>query len=310
MVEKILNNLQYVCAKSSFMGCLKGIADYYSLNYSLPWLFAASGHAFLINIHDQICPSGPYCWDFSKSFDLLSQVEVGFKISDLGFFNGETPPPTRSQLEEKIRSLIDHGIPLILLNMDFQIIKGYNDNALLLEPYLPKIKSSFPPKLTYSTWNEFNELHMNVFSVEKVDRSFHAPKKFLKIILDAALQMGTTSNVWTNGKYSTGLAAYDRWMAAKELGDRKHWGHHWNGLVWSESREMASKFFLEIAPILSEELIKKNLLEIAKQYHQLADTLNWAANMKNKNLRLMFLKKGKAIERSCLDLLQIVHDQL
>jgi len=60
---KILQNLKYENLATNLIGCLKGCADYFNLNISTSWLFGASGHAFLINIHDEICPSGPYCWN-------------------------------------------------------------------------------------------------------------------------------------------------------------------------------------------------------------------------------------------------------
>jgi hypothetical protein len=47
----------------TLMGVLKGALDYYGIETSIPTVFGASGHAFLINIHDELCPSGPYCWN-------------------------------------------------------------------------------------------------------------------------------------------------------------------------------------------------------------------------------------------------------
>ena len=46
---------------TTMMGVLKCALDYYKIDVDAPTVFVASGHAFLINIHQQLCPSGPYC---------------------------------------------------------------------------------------------------------------------------------------------------------------------------------------------------------------------------------------------------------
>ena len=46
------------------MGVVKGAMDYSGIKTSDARAFGGSGHAFLINVHRQLCPSGPHCWDY------------------------------------------------------------------------------------------------------------------------------------------------------------------------------------------------------------------------------------------------------
>ena len=44
------------------------------------WLFGASGHAFVINIHDQLCPSGPTAWNTRRMSELSENVGCDLEV--------------------------------------------------------------------------------------------------------------------------------------------------------------------------------------------------------------------------------------
>ena len=54
-----IENLMMPPYSTTLVGVLKGALDYHGIEYSTPLVYGLSGHAFLINIHKQICPSGP-----------------------------------------------------------------------------------------------------------------------------------------------------------------------------------------------------------------------------------------------------------
>lgn len=108
---------------TTLIGVLKGAAAYFGLAHSDPMLFGASGHAFLINVHEQLCPSGPYCWN-TAGFDRLIG-NLGVRRTDLGFFGPDSRAQDRGQVEAQLRSALDQGIPCALLNLENQLITGY-----------------------------------------------------------------------------------------------------------------------------------------------------------------------------------------
>ena len=59
-------NLDQAPHNTTLMGVLRGVVDYCGLDISDATLYGSSGHAFVINIHAELCPSGPYCWDLSR----------------------------------------------------------------------------------------------------------------------------------------------------------------------------------------------------------------------------------------------------
>ena len=47
---KKLENLRWKPRNVTHLGCIKGCLDYLGMDVSEPWLYGATGHAFIINI--------------------------------------------------------------------------------------------------------------------------------------------------------------------------------------------------------------------------------------------------------------------
>jgi hypothetical protein len=100
-------------SNTSMMGVLKGAADYHGLGLSEPMIYGMSGHAFLLNIHPQLCPSGPYCWKRENADPLIRNM--GLEMTNLGYFGAEADDETRAGVERKLRAALDQGIPLFIV---------------------------------------------------------------------------------------------------------------------------------------------------------------------------------------------------
>jgi len=59
---KKLDGLTYTPTWISHMGCLSGCTRYLNLPTTDSWIYGATGHAFIINISRDSCPSGPTAW--------------------------------------------------------------------------------------------------------------------------------------------------------------------------------------------------------------------------------------------------------
>ena len=53
-MEKKIENLRWQPKWISHLGCVKGCLDHLGVGVSDAWLFGATGHAFVINIHPEI----------------------------------------------------------------------------------------------------------------------------------------------------------------------------------------------------------------------------------------------------------------
>lgn len=238
-----LENLDQPPLNTTMMGVLKGVSDYHGLDLNNPMIFGLSGHAFLINIHTELCPSGPYVW---KGETMLPLIEnMGMKMTDLGFFDQSADGEARERVERQMREALDAGIPCSLLNMENQIIDGYDNTGFFTaQPWAPH--NPFPPaRLSFSTWKELGEeLHITFYTIEKV-RPIERHTAILAS-LDYAVDMHRNPTKYNIAGYGVGLQAYDNWVNAVPASGSTH-GNWWNATVWSECRFMAAKYFAEIA---------------------------------------------------------------
>jgi hypothetical protein len=268
-----LENLSQGRLNTTMMGVVKAVLDYYHLDSSEAWAFGGSGHAFLINIHEQICPSGPYCWKYDGFQKLLRNL--GLEMTDLGFFHKGSTPEERAAVEQRLKQSLDTGIPCSLMNMENQVISGYDDKAFFTAQPWGDCCGGFPPAtLTFGTWPEFkDETHVSFFTFGKL-----APaddKTIVRESLRYALDLFRHPERHSFEHYGIGPSAYDNWARAVVEHGSSH-GNWWNGTVWSECRAMASGYFTEIgqkfAPVAGQAR------EMGNAYREIADLLSRAAD--------------------------------
>jgi hypothetical protein len=296
MAEKLVRNLRMYPFNTTLMGVLKGVADFFDMTMSNAWLFGGSAHAFLINIHDQLCPSGPYVWNREPFFKLVRNL--GIEVTDLGYFSVKSTPAERGRVEGSLRRSIDAGTPCSLLNMENQIIFGYDDLGFVVQQPWPQM--DFPPKtLTFGTWKELgDEFHINFFTFGKTKKA--DDRTVVRDGLSAAVDMARNPEHWRQEHYYVGIQAYDAWIKAVKDGFGGIHGNWWNGMVWSECRQMASDFFTEIAT-KRQGGISEAAEELRDQYGNLAKLLG---RVKEKELasdeKIETLRDAQKVEESCI----------
>lgn len=291
-----LANLKQPPLNTTMMGVLKSAADYHGLGLSEPMVFGLSGHAFLINIHTQMCPSGPYCWKRENAEPLIRNMGLG--MTDLGFFGTGTNAEARSVVERKLREALDKGIPCSLINMENQIIDGYDATGFFTaQPWGPKM--GFPPaRLSFGTWQEFGkEVHVNFYTIEKlkpIDR-----QEAVLASLDYAIDMFKNPAKHSSRDYAVGPLAYDNWIAAVPTSGSSH-GNWWNATVWSECRQMAARYFTEIGKANAQVAGLCSQMNVA--YLKIADNLKMASEKTMEpEAKIKLLKETKQLEATAIE---------
>lgn len=291
-----LVNLKQPPLNTNMMGVLKSAADYHGLGLSEPMVFGLSGHAFLINIHTQLCPSGPYCWKRETMESLIRNM--GLKMTDLGFVGTGTNDEARSGVERKLREALDKGIPCSLINMENQIIDGYDATGLFTaQPWAPR--ADFPPaRLSFGTWQEFGkEIHVTFYTIEKmkpVDR-----QQAILASLDYAVDMFKNPAKHSSKDYAVGPLAYDNWIAATPTSGSSH-GNWWNATVWSECRQMAARYFAEIRRVDAQ--VASLCSELNVEYLKIADNLKMASEKTMEpEAKIKLLKETKQLEATAIE---------
>jgi hypothetical protein len=284
---------------ASMMGVVKGVIDHYGLGHSPAMAYGGSGHAFLINIHKAICPSGPYCWNYDGFVRLLRNL--GLEMTDLGFCSLQSSPDERKRLEQAVMKSLDEGRPCSALNMENQIVYGYDAGKLLLaQPWRCEVPVT-PASLSLGTWEEFGqEVHANFYSFGKLQPA--DARKTVRDSLEYAADLFANPGKHSSPKYSIGPAAYDTWMAAVGAGHGASHGNWWNATVWSECRAMASAYFAELADV--HRIGDPKLAErLTCYYKEIADDLELVADKEmDREGKAGALGKLKETEGAAIDL--------
>ena len=292
-----IENLAMPPFNTTLMGVLKGVLDYYHVDVNNAMAFGASGHAFLINIHKQLCPSGPYCWNYTGFHRLIGNL--GLQMTDLGFHSPSNSKDDRAAVEQRVREALDKGIPCSLCNLENQMITGYDDEAFFTtQPWAPNV--DFPPaRLSFGSWKEFGgQFHVNFYTFKKLERA--DDRVTILDSLDYAVDLYTNPSKHTGKDYGIGPDAYRNWMAAAKEYGSSH-GNWWNATVWWECRCMASEYFGEISRMYDD--VSKSAVELGKAYADIAGILGrlrdkaMAAGEKTELLERCESKEAEAIER-------------
>lgn len=296
MAEKMVPNLKMYPFNTTLMGVSKGVSDYFKIPLSDAWLFGGSGHAFLINIHEELCPSGPYVWKYETFFKLVRNF--GIEMSDLGFFHPKSTPDEIARIEAGLKEKIDADVPCSLLNLENQLISGYNNKQFIVQQPWPKV--DFPPgTLTFGTWEELGkEFHVSFFSFSQTEKA--DDRTIIKESLSYAVDLVRNPANYSFEHYNIGLEAYDAWIKAVKVGHGSSHGNWWNGTVWWECREMASKYFTEIATKYRGGISEK-ATSLSKQYGYIAKLLNKARDKKlDDEKKIKAILEAKKAEESCI----------
>lgn len=110
---------------TTLMGCMKGAVDYFDYDLTTPMLYGLSGHAFMVNIHKDLCPSGPYVWNHNSFYELMARQ--GISRTEAFCFDKETPELERRSVEEKIKKHLDGGNLCMLTFLEHQLFSGYDE---------------------------------------------------------------------------------------------------------------------------------------------------------------------------------------
>lgn len=258
---------------TTLMGVVTGAMQFYGTDISQPAAFGGSGHAFLINLHGQLCPSGPYCWDMSTFLRLVRNI--GLEVTDLGFFHAGSSAAERSELEERLRAGMKRGVVSSLVNTENQLILGYDDQRFLTARPWPNCTDFPPGTLTFGTWAELgDEMHANFFQWRRCEPSDALAR--LREALTHAVSLFQEPRRHAFAGYGVGPDAYDLWLGALPEHGASH-GNWWNATVWAECRQMASRFLAESAAALSGEAADR-ASRLAARYADVADGLARAAD--------------------------------
>ena len=249
-MAKKLENLNWKPMWTSHMGCIKGCIDYLGLDVSDAWLFGATGHAFLINMHEVVCPSGPTAWHTEMLFKLGKNL--GYEID--GVFSHRGKPDfeeSRKKAWEFAKKSIDEGIPCYGWELDipeFYVVTGYDEEGYHFSGPLPE-----PAKIP-KPWQELAAGDIGIIEMYSVKPSKPADDaKTVKEAFEFVLEHAKSPKKWIYEGYKAGLEGFDLWIKALEENTADGFGMAFNAVVWYECRHFAVEFLKEAKDRLDDK---------------------------------------------------------
>lgn len=239
---KKLENCQWKERWVAHLGCIKGCLQFLGIDISDGWLFGGTGHAFVINMHEEVCPSGPTAWKTEKLFELGRNL--GYKFD--GVFavkQQENFAEMQKRAWEHAQYAIDQGMPCYGWELEipeFYVVYGYNKVGYFFSG--PGCDEGKGPK----PWQELGDTGIGVLELYSVWPGEVADDATtVKQALTFALEFAVTPNEWSFEGYKTGLAGYDNWINALQAGKASDMGTRYNTGVWLECRKNAVGFLEE-----------------------------------------------------------------
>jgi len=271
-MTKKIERLQWKPMWASHIGCMKGCLEYLGSDISDAWLFGGTGHAFIINIHEIVCPSGPTAWDTEKLVELGRNIGCdqrlvfGHKIED------DFKEKQRAAWE-MVQEAIGKGLPCYGWELgntpEFYVINGCDDENY----YYSGVESGKKP------WEEVGQTQIGVLEMYRVQPYQTAEvASTIKAALDFALEHSRSPEKWIFPKYRAGPAGFDAWISAVDVGKADGFGMAYNAAEWAECRGFAVEFLKEAKERLGAdgslfdeavqhyEVVAKNLKELSKLF--------------------------------------------
>jgi len=241
-MTKRLDGLRWEPLWVSHVGCLKGCLNYLGKEMSAPWLFGATGHAFMLNLSEDVCPSGPTAWKTNVILTLGSSV--GYRtIVVFGYRGNGDLEQAQERAWEAARRAIDDGIPCYGWELDvpeFYVINGYDEVGYYYQGCT--VDDGAGPK----PWRELGDTDIGCVQLVVVHpEQSRDDVTIVRNALEFAGAVAAGGKDWVLPGYAMGLAAYDVWVAGVKSGEASGTGAAYNASVWASCRSHALGFLEE-----------------------------------------------------------------
>jgi hypothetical protein len=223
-----------------------------------------SGYAFLLNIHESLCPSGPTSFDWGGllgGIRLLGRSTLTYNGGQCGG-NKEQARYCFDFVEQQLKT----GRPCVLWGAylpEFAVAVGVENGSYLVRSYRETMPRPQPqPPVPWDQLVTPGCVYALSFPTTAVTARAAADRRAVSYAVDLMRRRSS------NRTYTCGLDAYDQWIAALHHTDHVDvHGCAYNAQCWAEARSFARDFIKRVRdrdPIMAEPL--------AEAHHALSDS--------------------------------------
>jgi hypothetical protein len=273
-MAKFLDNLRWQRMWVSHLGALKGCLDYLGLRVSEPWLFGATGHAFILNIHETVCPSGPTAWN-THPLQKLGK-NLGYTAEGVFALKGDADFAEKQKTAwGMVRRALDESRPCYGWELEipeFYVIHGYDEAGYHYSG--PRRETGRGPK----PWTSLGSTSIGCLEVYALKRG--DPADDVATVRDAlvfVLEHARNPAGWVYPGYRSGLPGYDAWIGAVADNTAEGFGMAYNSAVWYTCRSNGVRFLEEAKGRIGGDT-GPLFDEAARRYRTVAENLRVVAD--------------------------------
>jgi hypothetical protein len=253
------------------LGCIEGGLTYLGREVSRPWLAGTSGYAFALNIEKQLCPSAPFTWDNGEAFDALAR-NAGYSIARVTDSPEREADEARRAAWEMVREWLDAGTPCFSFDIgggEYFVVHGYDKGGYYYRGFDNSSQGPIPWQ-ALGTTGIVGVVHMaSVHLTNPAD-----DRTAVRDALGYALDMQEEAE---EDNYTSGLRAYDTWIAAlRDPGVNPH-GASFNAQYWAECRRLGVAFLEDARGRLDGPGLSALFDEALEHYRTVSEHLNAVA---------------------------------
>jgi hypothetical protein len=221
--------------------CLKAL----DVDCDLADVAGMSGYAFVMAIHEELCPSGPTMFDWGMldhGVNVLGRSTMVFGTSDCHIgehANDRTRAHCREAFEIVARE-IEAGRPCVIWGAyvpEFAAAYGVEGEAFLVKSFREVLGEPQPP-VPYDGIEAPGGPYVMAFPTPT--KLANQPAYGDRFAVGQAVQQLRGRSAFHN--YGYGLAAYDAWISALDAGKLDDFGNAYNAQCWAEARAFARTF--------------------------------------------------------------------
>jgi beta-lactamase regulating signal transducer with metallopeptidase domain len=272
---KQLESFRWKPMWNSHVASMKAAADELGVEVSVPWLYGTTGYAFLINVHEAMCPSS---WH-------VVNVPVKERVAGAGLdveyltdpvHTCDRKPEMQQRAWDGVRKAIDAGRPCYGYDFDvgdYYAVYGYDDVGYYYSgPQCIEGKGPLPWQ-DYGVTNMIGIIYMLSVGKGSPGDDVAVVRDALVLALQEAQRLEGASEL-----YRCGLAGYDQWIQSLETGKAEGFGTSYNAQTYAESRKNAVEFLKEARARLNGKVDVDFDTAIA-QYEAVAENLRIVAEV-------------------------------
>lgn len=254
-----LEGLEHGQRLTTHLDCLEAATGHLGIDISPGWLYGGTGHAFVMSLGEDLCPSGPHCWKQGPMHRLARNLP--FRIG--GVAGPRATPELSAKAWDHVRASIEHGRPCYGWHWEWVLITGFDDEGYFYSGVVEPEKD----------WRDFGAKAIGFLEIYSVTPAEPAPDE--KTVLDSlrfAVEYAENHAEHTLDGYDGGLDAYDTWIRGLNAGKTDPHGLTYHTRIWLECRTFAADF-LDEANTRTQRRHATTLEPAARHYRDIADAL-------------------------------------